>query len=171
MTSDPAKSCVRKILRTRKIFTHTKLRRFIKNLFPEKRNENRWTKQPRFKSRLNYTVRFLFTALFVIINNFLKRCHHLIHLFFFFLKKLLTKETKLVLYWIILRVIHTSRFGSAMQVLPSDIRKYFSSFLITAAAVVLISMFISVIENCIFSMDVNSYVGNKVDLLCNTTFG
>ena len=147
-------------------------RRFIKNLLPEKRNENRWTKQPRFKSRLNYTVRFLFTALFVIINNFLKRCHHLIHLFFlFFFKNLLTKESKLVLYWVILRVIHTSRFGSAMQVLPSDIRKYFSSFLITAAAVVLISMFISVIENCIFSMDVNSYVGNKVDLLCNTTFG
>ena len=34
--------------------------------------------------------------------------------------------------------------------LPSDIRKYFSLFLITAVAVVFISMFISVIENCIF---------------------
>ena len=53
---------------------------------------------------------------------------------------------------------------SAIQVLPSDIRKYLSSFLITAVAVVFISVFISVIENCIFSMDVNSYVGKKVDL-------
>ena len=50
-------------------------------------------------SVINYTGRFLFTALFVIINNFLKRCHHLKHHFFFFFKKkeLLTKETKLVL--------------------------------------------------------------------------
>ena len=45
---------------------------------------------------------------------------------------------------------NTSRFGSAIQALPSDIKKYFSSFLITAVAVVFISMFISVIENCIF---------------------
>ena len=36
--------------------------------------------------------------------------------------------------------------------------------MITAVAVVFISMFISVIEDCIFFMDVNSYVGNKVDL-------
>ena len=35
MTSNPAKSCVRKILRTRNC-----RRRFIKNLLPEKRNEN-----------------------------------------------------------------------------------------------------------------------------------
>ena len=41
MTSNPAKSCVRKILRTRKNFTYTKFPgRFIKNLPPEKRNEN-----------------------------------------------------------------------------------------------------------------------------------
>ena len=59
---------------------------------------------------------------------------------------------------------NTSRFDSAKQVLPSDIRKYFSSFLITAVAVVFISMFISVIENFIFFMDENSSVGNKVDL-------
>ena len=45
---------------------------------------------------------------------------------------------------------NTSRFGSSIQVLPSDIRKYFSSFLTTAVAVVFISMFTSVIENCIF---------------------
>ena len=45
---------------------------------------------------------------------------------------------------------NTSRFGSDIQVLPSDIGKYFSSFLITAAVVVLISVFISIIENCIF---------------------
>ena len=36
----------------------------------------------RMISIINYTVRFLFTALFVIINNFLKRCHHLILHFF-----------------------------------------------------------------------------------------
>ena len=59
---------------------------------------------------------------------------------------------------------NTSSFGSAIQVLPSDIRKYFSSFLITAVAVVFTFMFISIIENCIFFMDVNSYVRNKVDL-------
>ena len=29
-------------------------RRFIKNLLPEKRNENMETKQPRFESQLNY---------------------------------------------------------------------------------------------------------------------
>ena len=52
-------------------------------------------------SVINYTVRFLFTALFVIINNFLK-VPSLDKSFF--LKKLLTEETK-VLYWIILRVI------------------------------------------------------------------
>ena len=51
----------------------------------------------------------------------------------------------------------TSSFGSAIQVLSSGIRKYFSSFLIIAVAVVFISMFISVIENCFFFMDVNSY--------------
>ena len=59
---------------------------------------------------------------------------------------------------------NTSSFGSAIQVLPFDIRKYFSSFLITAIAVAFISVFISVIENCISFMDVNSYVGKKVDL-------
>ena len=59
---------------------------------------------------------------------------------------------------------NTSSFGSAIQLFPSDIRKYFSSFLITAVAVVFISMFIFVIDNCIFFMEVNSYVGNKVDL-------
>ena len=48
MTSNPAKSCVRKILRTQNC-----RRRFIKNLLPEKRKENMYTKQPRFKSRLN----------------------------------------------------------------------------------------------------------------------
>ena len=60
---------------------------------------------------------------------------------------------------------NTSSFVSAIQVLASDIRKYFSSLLITAVAVVFISVFISGIsENCIFFMDVNSYLGKKVDL-------
>ena len=36
---------------------------------------------------------------------------------------------------------NTSRFGSAIQVLPSDIGKYFSLFLITTVVVVFISMF------------------------------
>ena len=34
-------------------------------------------------SVINYTGRFLFTALFVIINNFLKRCYHLSDTSFF----------------------------------------------------------------------------------------
>ena len=99
-------------------------------------------------SIINHTVRFLFTALFVIINSFLKKRHHLIH--HSFSKKLLIKETKLALYWIILGVIPLGLALLYIQVLPSDIRKYFSSFLITAAAAVFISMIISVIENCIF---------------------
>ena len=45
---------------------------------------------------------------------------------------------------------NTSRFGSAIQVLPSDIGKHLSSFLITAVVVVFVSMLISIIENCIF---------------------
>ena len=44
----------------------------------------------------------------------------------------------------------TSKFGPAMQVLPFDITKYFRPFLITAVAVVFISMFISVIKKCVF---------------------
>ena len=55
------------------------------------------------------------------------------------------------------------RFGSAIQVLPSDIGKYFSSFLITAVVVVFISMFFfSIIENCIFFIIMNSYVRNVI---------
>ena len=41
MTSNPAKSFARKILRTRNC-----RRRFIKNLLPEKCNENMQAKQP-----------------------------------------------------------------------------------------------------------------------------
>ena len=44
-----------------KFYVHEKIlrarncrRKFIKNLLPEKRKENMLTKQPRFKSRLNY---------------------------------------------------------------------------------------------------------------------
>ena len=96
-------------------------------------------------SAINYNVRFLFTALFVIINNTSKRYNHLVHHFF---KTFHTKKTKLVLYWIILRAIPPGL--AAIQVLPSDIRKYFSPYLIIAVAVVFISMFISVTDNCIF---------------------
>ena len=46
---------------------------------------------------------------------------------------------------------NASRFSSVIQVLTSDIgNTYFSSFLITVVLVVYISMFISIIENCIF---------------------
>ena len=61
---------------------------------------------------------------------------------------------------------NTSSFGSAIQVLPSDIRKYFSSFLITAVAVVFISVYFCYWK-LYFFMDVNSYVGKKVDLTYN----
>ena len=51
------KTCVQKILRTRNY-----CRNFIKNLLPEKRIENMWTKQPRFTSRLNnYRSASIFT--------------------------------------------------------------------------------------------------------------
>ena len=103
-------------------------------------------------SVINYTVRFLFTALFVIINSFLKRCHPLIN--HFFLKKLLTEETSPLLDHI---EGNTSGFGSAIQVLPSDIRKYCSLFLITAVAFVISVYF------CYWKSDVNFYVG-KLDL-------
>ena len=51
---NPAKPCVRKILRARKknLRTRNCRRRFLKKLLPEKRKENMETKQPRFKSRL-----------------------------------------------------------------------------------------------------------------------
>ena len=113
-------------------------------------------------SIINYNDRFLFTALFATINNFLKRSHRLIHLFFFktFNKR---KQTSPFLNHI---QGNTCRFGCAIEVLPSDIRKYFSSFLITAVAVVSISMFIFCYWKLYFFMDVNSYVGNKVDLTC-----
>ena len=45
---------------------------------------------------------------------------------------------------------NTSRCGSAIQVLPSDIGKYLSSFLITAVVVVFISMLISIVQNYSF---------------------
>ena len=48
MTVNPAKPRVQKILRTRNC-----RRGFIKNLLPEKCNENMETKQPQFKLRLN----------------------------------------------------------------------------------------------------------------------
>ena len=53
-------------------------------------------------------------------------------------------------------------FGSATQVLPSNIGKKLSSFLITAVVVVFISMLISFIENCIFLTLLN--LANKISL-------
>ena len=49
----PEKVCVQKNLRTRKNFAYTRLRNFIKKLLLEKRKENMYTKQPRFKSQLS----------------------------------------------------------------------------------------------------------------------
>ena len=48
MTTNPAKTCIPKNLRTRNCH-----RKFIKNLLAEKRKENMQTKQPRFKLPLN----------------------------------------------------------------------------------------------------------------------
>ena len=49
-TANPAKTFVRKILRTRNC-----RRKFINNLLPEKRKENMETKQTQFISRLKYS--------------------------------------------------------------------------------------------------------------------
>ena len=74
-------------------------------------------------------VRFLFTALFVVIwqqsNSSSKRCHLSIHHFFLNFKQI---EIKLVLFWIILRVIS---MGLALlyRYYPLTLEnKYFSSF-------------------------------------------
>ena len=66
MTSNLAESCVRKTLRTRNC-----RRRFIKNLLPEKRNENMETKQPRFKSRLNKGLFLLMS--YLVLDYLLSR--------------------------------------------------------------------------------------------------
>ena len=54
--------------------------------------------------------------------------------------KLWTTTKKPVLYWIILKG-NTYRFGSAIQILPSDIEEYLSSFF-NPAVVVFVSIFI-----------------------------
>ena len=88
----------------------------------------------------------------------LHKVYHSIHHF----SKLLTKkkQTKLVLYWI---KGNTSRFGSAIQVLPSDIGEYFSSFFIPVV-VVFISIFICNWKRYFFNI-VNPCVRKKVYLL------
>ena len=95
-------------------------------------------------SVINYTVRFLFIALFVIINNFLKRCHQLIH----HLKKKLIKKTKLVLYWIIERVIPLvlALLYRYYSLTSENTLAHFWLLLLQ----LLLFLFISVIENCIF---------------------
>ena len=62
--------------------------------------------------------------------------HHSIHYF----SKLLTKknETSPLLNYL---KSNTSKFGSAIQVLPSDIGEYFSSFFNAVVVVVFISIF------------------------------
>ena len=113
-------------------------------------------------SVINYTGRFLFTALFVIINNFLKRCHHLIH--HFFLKKKRTFNKRNYTSPLLNHIKgNTSSFGSAIQVLPSDIRKYFSSFQLDYCCCGCFYLLLKIV----FFMDVNSYVEKKVDLNLN----
>ena len=86
----------------------------------------------------------------------LYKCHYSIHYFL----ETFNKKTKLVLYWIILKA-NTSRFGSAIQVVPSDIGEYSSSFL---NPVVVVLIFILQLKNVFFSI-VNSFVRKKVYLL------
>ena len=88
----------------------------------------------------------------------LYKCHYSIHYFL----ETFNKKTKLVLYWIILKG-NTSRFGSAIQVLPSDIGEYLSSFF-NPVAVVLNFIFILQFKNVFFSI-VNSFVRKKAYLL------
>ena len=111
-------------------------------------------------SIINYIVIFLFTALLPFINNFLKKCHHLMHHFFF---KLLTKETKLVLYWIILRVI---LLGLALlyRHYPRTLENTLAHFWLLLCC----SCFYFYVYFCYWKLYlfiyVNSYVRNKVDL-------
>ena len=93
----------------------------------------------------------------------LYRCHYSIHYFL----ETFNKKTKLVLYWIILNG-NTSRFGSAMQLLPSDIGEYLSSFF-NPFVVVLIFIFNLQLKNVFFST-VNSFVRKKVYLLTYLLF-
>ena len=65
------------------------------------------------------------------------KCYNSIHHYL----KHFTKSTKLVLYLICVKG-NTSRFGSAIQVLPSDIGEYFSSYCITVVVVVFIFLFL-----------------------------
>ena len=93
----------------------------------------------------------------------LYKCHYSIHYFL----ETFNKKTKLVLYWIILNG-NTSRFGSAMQLLPSDIGEYLSSFF-NPFVVVLIFIFNLQLKNVFFST-VNSFVRKKVYLLTYLLF-
>ena len=103
-------------------------------------------------SVINYTVRFPFTALFVIINNFLKRCHQLKH----HLKKKLIKETKLVLYWIIERVIPLvlALLYRYYSLTSENTLAHFWLLLLQ----LLLFLFISVIENCFFFYGCNKFL-------------
>ena len=56
----------------------------------------------------------------------------------------------------------TSRFGSALQILPFDIGKYFSSFFILAVVVVFLCSFL--LLKTVFFISVNSYVKKKLTL-------
>ena len=86
----------------------------------------------------------------------LYKCHYSIHYFL----ETFNKKTKLVFYWIILKG-NTSSFGSAIQVLPSDIGEYLSSFF---NPIVVVFIFILQLKYVFFSI-ANSFVGKKVYLL------
>ena len=83
--------------------------------------------------------------------------HKLSSLHTSFFQNFWQKETELVLYWI------TSRFGSALQVLPSDIGEYFGPFFFNVV-VVFIYIIILSLKNVFFNI-VNSCVRNNVYLI------
>ena len=74
----------------------------------------------------------------------LYKCHYSIYYFLV----TFNKKTKLVLYWIILKA-NTSRFGSAILVVPSDIGEYSSSFL---NPVVVVLIFILQLKNVFLAL-------------------
>ena len=78
----------------------------------------------------------------------LYKCYHSIHYFPYIT---FNKKTKLVLYWIILKGT-TSRFGSAIQVLLSDIEEYLTSFINPVVVVVFIVIFIFQLNNVLLAL-------------------
>ena len=90
----------------------------------------------------------------------LHKCHHSIHYF----SKPLAKN-KLVLYWIILRVIPLGLALLYIQVLPSDIGEYLSSLFNTVVVVVFISIFTLELKNVSLALQILLSERKFTDLL------